>query len=330
MRRRSNRLCEYALTVTGSPLVAQVVDWILAKPLEILLIIVVALIANAFCRRVIRRLTTTMMSGIGGGKEPRSQPAPTSPLVLKRGTDDLRVKARANPVRASSQHRVVGELLDSRCDGLGGVGGGGGASDRRGGYCGHRGGVRAQTLVADFLTGLFMLVEDQYGVGDTIDTGFCVGEVEAVSLRTTKVRDAEGTLWHIPNGRIERIGNLSQEWARTLLDLNVAYDTDLDQARRVLEGCFASLWDDPEWRPVLIERPEVLGVQDFGVSGIILRIIVKTEPAKQWPVGRELRQRIKVAFDAEGIEMPYTQAPVMVNRDKGSSRDQPQTTGLDE
>jgi small conductance mechanosensitive channel len=156
-----------------------------------------------------------------------------------------------------------------------------------------------------------MLIEDQYGVGDVIDIGDATGTVENVSLRSTTIRDVYGTVWHVPNGEIARVGNHSQLWSRALIDVEVAYDVDLRFAQGVIQRTADEFWDDPEWGgDELMERPEVWGVQNLGASGIAIRLVVKTEPSMQWAVERELRLRLKEALDAAGIEIPFPQQTV--------------------
>ena len=172
-------------------------------------------------------------------------------------------------------------------------------------------GFGAQSIVKDFLSGLFMLIEDQYGVGDIIDVGDATGTVEKVSLRSTTIRDVYGTVWHFPNGEILRVGNYSQLWSRALIDVEVAYDTDLELAQGVIQRVGDGLWEDPEWGgDEVMERPEVWGVQSLGASSVALRLVVKTEPSKQWAVERELRLRLKNALDEAGIEIPFPQQTV--------------------
>jgi small-conductance mechanosensitive channel len=180
-------------------------------------------------------------------------------------------------------------------------------------------GFGAQSLVKDFLAGIFILVEDQYGVGDIVDAGEATGTVEAVSLRTTKLRDVNGTVWHIPNGAIVRVGNKSQQWARALLDIVVSYGSDLDLAQQVIKGVADELWQDPAWTGQVLEEPEVWGVEDLGPAGITIRLVVKTQPSRQFTVMRELRQRLTVGLDAAGVAMPPAQQTVWVRRDAGSS-----------
>ena len=168
-------------------------------------------------------------------------------------------------------------------------------------------GFGAQNVVKDFLNGMFMILEDQYGVGDAIDAGEASGIVEAVGLRTTRLRSVDGTVWHIRNGEIIRIGNMSQGWSRALLDVSVAYDTDTDLATRTIKAVADSVWQDPVLGLVVLEEPEVWGVENLGVDGIAIRLVVKTAPLEQWTVARELRKRIKAAFAENGIEIPLPQ-----------------------
>ncbi|HEY9565054.1 MAG TPA: mechanosensitive ion channel family protein, partial [Nocardioides sp.] len=166
-------------------------------------------------------------------------------------------------------------------------------------------GFGAQALVRDFLSGIFMIFEDQYGVGDFVDVGEANGTVEAVGLRVTRLRDTEGTVWYVRNGEILRVGNMSQNWARTVLDVAVAYTEDLVKVRRVLAEVAHEMWEDPDFEDRMIEEPEVWGVQSISADGVLIRVAVKTAPQEQWAIGRELRQRIKARFDAEDIEVPY-------------------------
>jgi len=178
-------------------------------------------------------------------------------------------------------------------------------------------GFGAQSLVADFLSGIFMIVEDQYGVGDVVDLGEAIGTVEAVTLRVTRVRDINGTVWYVPNGSITRVGNQSQNWAQTVLDVMVGYHEDLSRVRRVLESVAHDLWEEEDFKGKIIEEPSVWGVQNLSPDGVEVRVVLKTAPLEQWAVAREMRQRIKARFDDEGIEIPQR---VMWRGDEG---DQP-------
>ncbi|MEU8245812.1 mechanosensitive ion channel family protein [Nonomuraea sp. NPDC048916] len=165
-------------------------------------------------------------------------------------------------------------------------------------------GFGAQELVKDFIAGMFMLMEDQYGVGDVIDVGAAIGTVEAVTLRVTRLRDSDGRVWYVRNGTITRVGNESQGWSRAYLDVPVGYASDISAVRDLLGKVADELWDDPEFRQtVIVERPDVYGVEQLSDSRLVFRVSVKTLPAKQAEVARELRLRVKLALDSAGIAM---------------------------
>jgi small conductance mechanosensitive channel len=165
-------------------------------------------------------------------------------------------------------------------------------------------GFGAQNLVKDFLAGIFMILEDQYGVGDVVDLGEATGVVEAVGLRVTRLRDVNGTVWYVRNGEVLRVGNQSQNWARTVLDITVGYEADLDQVQTILQEEATAMFEDAEFHDVIIEAPEVWGVERFDKDGAVVRVVLKTAPLQQWQVARAMRQRIKARFDAAGIRIP--------------------------
>ncbi len=181
-------------------------------------------------------------------------------------------------------------------------------------------GFGAQSLVRDFLSGIFIVIEDQYGVGDVVDVGEASGVVEEVTLRATTLRGLDGTMWHVPNGEIRRAGNKSQYWARVILDVPVAYDADIVAASALIKQTIDGVWLTREAGEILSE-PEVWGVEDFGNDSIAIRLAVKTLPGKQWGVARDLRAQIKEAFDREGFEIPFPQRTVWLRQPatKGAS-----------
>ena len=162
-------------------------------------------------------------------------------------------------------------------------------------------GFGAQNLVRDYLAGIFMLLEDQYGVGDVITVGDATGTVETVTLRITRMRDVNGIVWHVRNGTIEKVGNESQGWARAVIDFPVPYAADLTTIRSVLSDTALSLWNEPTWRAVMLEEPEVWGAQELSSTEVTMRIVVKTAPLRQWEVEREMRARVKMALHEAGI-----------------------------
>ncbi|MBO0847498.1 MAG: mechanosensitive ion channel [Nocardioides sp.] len=180
-------------------------------------------------------------------------------------------------------------------------------------------GFGSQTLVKDYLSGIFMIFEDQYGVGDVVDLGEASGTVEAVSLRVTRLRDTNGTVWYVRNGEILRAGNMSQNWARTVLDVQVSSREDIAHVRSVLTDVIRDLWQDEDFQGVIIEEPEIWGIESITPDAITLRVTLKTAPMQQWRVARVLRERIKARFDHEGIQAPYPTSYVM-NRTPGADQ----------
>jgi moderate conductance mechanosensitive channel len=175
-------------------------------------------------------------------------------------------------------------------------------------------GFGAQNLVKDFLNGIFMILEDQYGVGDAVDVGEASGIVESVALRTTRLRSVDGTVWHVRNGEVLRVGNMSQGWSRALLDVSVAYGTDVDHASAVIKRVADEVWQGERVGSFVLDEPEVWGVETLGADGIAIRLVVKTAPLEQWKVARELRRCLKEAFDAEGIEIPFPQRALWIRQ----------------
>ena len=171
-------------------------------------------------------------------------------------------------------------------------------------------GFGSQSLVKDFLSGMFMIFEDQYGVGDSVNLGTASGIVEAVGLRVTRIRDVNGTVWYVRNGEILAVGNMSQNWARTVLDIPVAFSENLARIRELLREVAHDLWEDPEYRGDILEEPEVWGVERWDPDAVVVRVVLKTAPLQQWSVAREMRERIKDRFDAEGVEIPFAQRVV--------------------
>jgi small-conductance mechanosensitive channel len=171
-------------------------------------------------------------------------------------------------------------------------------------------GFGAQNLVRDVISGFFLILEDQIRVGDVARINGIGGTVENIRLRTTILRDAEGTVHIFPNGEIKQVANLTKEYSYYLIDLGVAYKENVDQVMEVLEEVGADLQKDPEYSPRILAPLEVMGVDDFANSQITIKIRIKTLPLQQWTVGRELRRRIKNVFDSKKIEIPFPQISV--------------------
>jgi len=177
----------------------------------------------------------------------------------------------------------------------------------------------AQSVVKDMLSGLFMVAEDQLGVGDIVDVGLATGVVEAVGIRVTQVRDVNGTLWFVPNGQILRVGNMSQGWARVVIDTAVPYDVDIDAVEELILKTATDLAVTPRWRNRVVEKPELWGLQSISESALVVRLVVRTRTAEKDNVARELRIRLKKAFDALGITLPSLTSVVLSGFDEATS-----------
>lgn len=164
----------------------------------------------------------------------------------------------------------------------------------------------AQNLIRDYLAGLLILFENQFRVGDVIQiNGEISGVVEQLSLRTVSLRSLDGTLHVISNGQINTISNMTKSFSRYVIDVQVAYKENVDQVMKILQEVGDELAQDPYFGPLIAEKPEVLGVDDFASSGVVIKTMVTTQPLRQWEVGREFRRRIKNRFDERGIEIPF-------------------------
>ena len=305
-------LCELVRSTTGKPALARAADVLIARPITVVIILLVACLINRVARRGIRRLTARLHTeGLGS----RWSPGSSDPAAGNFGTS-----------RRSQRAEAIGTLLRSITSvtiwtvaglmALAELGLNLGPLLAGAGVVGIALGFGAQTLVRDFLSGMFMLVEDQYGVGDVIDTGEATGTVEGISLRSTRLRSVDGVVWHVPNGEIRRIGNKSQQWSRALLDVPVPYSADIDDAVGVIQRTADEMYGDPEWSDRILCRPEVWGAERFDADSVAVRTVVTTKPLEQWPVSRQLRRRLKKAFDENGIEIPFPQRTVWMRHDE--------------
>lgn len=330
-------ICREVLERTDSRGLAEAADIVFAKPLKIAIVLLIAWIVVAIVRRMIDEFVATL-SGQGQPARRIKRTLRRTPIVNK--VPDSMLDTGVVSIRAAARAETLGHVLRSvssfavwtiaALTVLGEVGIKLGPLVAGAGIAGVALGFGAQSLVKDFLAGIFIIVEDQYGVGDIIDVGDLSGTpvsgtVESVSLRATRVRSVSGTVWHVPNGTILRVGNMSQQWARALLDLPVVYGSDLDHAQAVIKQTADAVWQDPDWAGQILEEPEMWGIENLGPEGVTIRLVVKTQPAEQFKVLRELRVRIKAALDGAGIEIATTNRTVMVQRD-----DVPVARGSDE
>ena len=303
----ASRVCTSVFEWTGNESLAGLSEWVIDRPFRVLVIIVIAWVLNRTGRRAISLLSDQI-------RTTPSHPRIRNLRASGPGADNInRAESDRAPARAEAIESVLkslvtwvlvttallltlGEFEINLAPLIAGAG-----------IAGIALGFGAQSVVRDFLSGLFMLIEDQFGIGDVIEVDGVVGDVENISLRTTKLRDVRGTVWHIPNGEINRVGNHSQLWSKALIDVRVDYATDLRQAIRLLNNIADEYWRETHMADQsgdIIEDPDVLGVQELGEGAIVLRLVVKTEPSAQWRVAREMRLRIKEAFDEAGIIIP--------------------------
>ena len=312
-------ICDWVYDMTGNETVAEAVDWFVERPLKVLLIIVVALILNRVARNAIdraekrmirdreRRLGERQAAEVDDGRfEDQEYRAIKKAQELALATEQAKQRAMTlGSVLRSTATTVIFTLAILMA--LGEFDVNLGPLIAGAGIAGIALGFGAQSIVKDFLSGFFMLVEDQFSVGDVVDVGEASGVVEAITLRTTRIRDVSGTLWFIPNGEIHRVANKSQQWARAVLDIEVAYDTDISTASRVIKEVADSVWQEHLPKATIIEEPEIWGVERFGESAIAIRLVAKVEPGEQWATSRVIRQRLVEAFAREGIEIPFPQ-----------------------
>jgi moderate conductance mechanosensitive channel len=292
-------LCSSVYRITGDSGAADVAD-ALARPIRILAILLVAWILV----RVTRVLTARFVRRLSGGVEKLASFRGGVALVDTGPMSQARRIQRAGTIGAVVRSVITimiwsiaaVTILDALGINLAPLIAGAG-------IVGVALGFGAQSLVRDFLSGMFMLMEDQFGVGDVVDTGVASGTVEGVSLRTTRLRDVDGVVWHIPNGTILRLGNKSQQWSRAVVDVPVTSQTDAGAATDVIRDVAAALWHDPELASVVLAEPAVLGVESLAPGRVVIRVVVRTQPQQQWRVERELRSRIKAALDSAGIAL---------------------------
>lgn len=292
-------LCSTVYRVTGDAHAADVAD-ALARPIRILVVLLFAWILVRVARLLVNRLVKHLSGGvekvaaIRGVAFVDTGPIPQARRTQRAETIGAVLRSIVTIVIWSIAVLTILEALGVNLAPL--IAGAG--------IVGVALGFGAQSLVRDFLSGLFMLLEDQYGVGDVIDTGVANGTVEGVSLRTTRLRDVNGVVWHVPNGAIVRVGNESQQWSRAVVDVEVAYQADLAAATDVISQVAEELGQDPTFSPLILAAPNVLGVESLGPARVVIRVVVRTRPQEQWRVARELRLRIKAALDAADIAAP--------------------------
>jgi small-conductance mechanosensitive channel len=328
---KNSDLCTWIFDNTHNRWFATGSYYLLVKPGHIVLIVVIAILARLLIHRTINRLVRTTAQG--------AVPTVLRPLKEKLPTS-LQDATAIFPERRRQRAEAIGSVLRSFATAtvysiaallvLNELGVNLAPLLASAGIVGVAIGFGAQTLVKDLIAGLFMLLEDQYGVGDVVDVGQASGTVESVGLRITTVRDGHGVVWYIRNGEIVRVGNKSQGWATVIVDMPIGF-ANVDQAVTVLREAAAGMAQDATWQADLIDPPEVLGVEQVTVDGATLRTQVKTTSDAQWRVGRELRRRLSDALAEVGIADQLAGARMQIRpRIMETGTEPPSGTGPDQ
>lgn len=315
---QTGSLCRQVYDWTdGSETAANLANWFVDKPVEILVVVVISWVLVRLARRWVSRFVTRVVAPEVTSTQRLEQFGIELPRALSATSEpDPRRAARANSISiVLTSTTVVAIWVIAGLTVLGIVGIELGPLLAGAGIAGVALGFGAQSLVKDCIAGLFMLIEDQYGIGDVVDLGEAIGVVEEVSLRTTVLRSLDGTVWHVPNGVVQRVGNKSQLWSVAVIDVDVAYDSDLEQARSLFQQAADEVCETDHFRDQVLEPPQVLGVEALAADGISIRLTVKVTPGAQWELQRAIRQHVKDVFDSAGVEIPFPQRTVWMRVD---------------
>ncbi len=284
---------------------------LIQTPIRILLIIIVAVLLRAILHRFINRMTRPVQGGsLPRLLRPLREKVDTTALLESAGLLSERRTQRAATVASVLRSfvsftifvltalMILGELDIDLLPLVAGTS-----------IVGVALGFGAQNIVKDFLAGMFMMLEDQYGVGDVIDFEQVTGTVEAVGLRTTRLRDINGTVWYVRNGEVVRVGNKSQGYAQVVLDVPIAASVDIDAASAALREVADEMHAEDDWASVFIGEPDVQGVESITRYETVLRLVVRVRPLEQWRTARELRRRIRDRLERLDIEAGEPQEP---------------------
>jgi moderate conductance mechanosensitive channel len=284
---------------------------LIQTPIRILLIIIVAVLLRAILHRFINRMTRPVQGGsLPRLLRPLREKVDTTALLESAGLLSERRTQRAATVASVLRSfvsfaifvltalMILGELDIDLLPLVAGTS-----------IVGVALGFGAQNIVKDFLAGMFMMLEDQYGVGDVIDFEQATGTVEAVGLRTTRLRDINGTVWYVRNGEVVRVGNKSQGYAQVVLDVPIAASVDIDAASAALREVADEMHAEDDWASVFIGEPDVQGVESITRYETVLRLVVRVRPLEQWRTARELRRRIRDRLERLDIEAGEPQEP---------------------
>ena len=320
-------VCKWVWERTGNDALTRILDWLIGRPLEALVILLVAWVVARIVRRMIRRaIVRVVVADRTAAARALDRVVPPASVTIEDPRRESRATSIATVVSSTASVLIwvlaillaLGQLGLDLAPLIAGAG-----------IAGVAIGFGAQNLVKDCITGLFMLIEDQYGIGDVVDLGVASGPVERVSLRTTVLRGQDGTVWHVPNGEVRRVGNRTKVFSVAVLDVIVAYDADLARTRDVVHRVAEELVDDDRYRGDVLAAPELLGVESVSPDGVTLRLLVRTSPGAQFRLQRALREAIKGALDDAGVDIlppPTRVAPVAAeggHDPAGDDADQP-------
>lgn len=276
-------------------------DFFAGKPFKILMIIVVALIARALIVRAIERVANRAIK-LNKERANREDRAPETP---EEHIEQMRREQRARSISQLLRTTLTSFLwIITVVTVMSTLGINIGPIIASAGVVGVALGFGAQTLVKDYLAGIFSILEDQFGIGDLVDVGPVVGIVEEVGLRVTRLRDLSGVVWYVRNGEILRVANRSQGWTMAVVDVPVSYDSDLEVVKGIIEKVADDMLQDEACAELIIDRPEYAGVESVSGEAVVIRVTARALPDKQVAASREIRERMKNALDTAGITVP--------------------------
>ncbi len=296
--------CEATWNLTHNRMLSRAIDWIIAGPVAAIIVLVVAAVLNRWLRRavtaLIERITSPPAIAIGAMEmigvassepDPREEARAATLSAVARASVSSFVWSISILIVLGLFHVDLAPLLAGA------------------GIAGLAVGLGSQSLVRDCIAGFFILLEDQCGVGDDVDLGTTTGTVESLTLRMMRVRGNDGTLWNVPNGAIQKIGNRNRNWSQVNLDIPVALGADLEHAMEVMQAALASAASSEEIATVLLREPQILGVERIDMNSTVVRISIRTVAGQQWTVLRVLRLAVKRALDAQGLSPTPTTPP---------------------
>lgn len=294
----------------GAGLLSFIDTW--QVPLKVVLIVVGAIVLRWLLLRIIRRVVDRVVRGVKKRQNVEdTQALFSSPLAAARVVQRTRALGTVLNSAVTATIMLVGVLLLVAIL----FPNASGAFALISAAVGAGLGFGAQNIVKDVLNGIFMVAEDQLGVGDVVDLGPAVGVVEVVGIRVTQIRDVNGTLWFVRNGEILRVGNLSQGWARAIIDLAVPYEADVEAVQERMLATAVDMYQNSKWRSRILERPEIWGIESISSEAVVVRLVVKTRSSSKDDVARELRARLKATLDEMGVRLPALNSVVLKGYD---------------